>query len=65
MSLVDELRQHRQTSQAIWLQFLTAYDSKCNDLYVFFEGSTDSAYYMYARIAAQMAQTRQSTFLYL
>jgi len=46
MSLVDSLRQQRQTPQAIWLQFATAYNSKRNDLYVFFEGKTDSAYYM-------------------
>ena len=46
MSFVDELRQSRQTSQAIWIQFITAYDNKRNDLYVFFEGKSDSAYYL-------------------
>jgi len=46
MSLVNQFRQSRQISQAIWLQFITAYDSKRNDLYVFFEGKTDSAYYL-------------------
>jgi len=46
MSLVDTLRQHRQTPQALWLQFTTAYDSKRYRLYLFFEGKTDSAYYL-------------------
>lgn len=46
MSLVDNLRQQRQTPQALWLQFATAYDSKHYTLYIFFEGKTDSAYYL-------------------
>ncbi len=35
MSLVDNLRQQRQTPQAVWLQFTTAYDSKPYPLSVF------------------------------
>lgn len=46
MSLVDQLRQQRQTPQALWLQFITAYDSKRYNLYIFVEGKTDSAYYL-------------------
>jgi hypothetical protein len=46
MSLVDKLRQQRQTPRALWLQFATAYDSKRYTLYIFFEGKTDSAYYL-------------------
>jgi len=46
MNLVDNLRQQRQTPQALWLQFTTAYDSKRYTLYIFFEGKTDGAYYL-------------------
>ncbi|RKZ46100.1 MAG: hypothetical protein DRR16_20800 [Candidatus Parabeggiatoa sp. nov. 3] len=46
MSLVENLRQQRQTPQALWLQFTTAYDSKHYSLYLFFEGKTDSTYYL-------------------
>ena len=49
MNFTDKLRQYRQPSPAIWLEFITAYNSKrndLNDLYVFFEGNTDSAYYL-------------------
>jgi hypothetical protein len=46
MSLVDNLRQQRQTPQALWLQFITAYDDKRYTLYIFIEGKTDSAYYL-------------------
>ena len=46
MSLVDDLRQQRQKPQAIWLQFITAYENERYTLYIFFEGKTDGAYYL-------------------
>ena len=39
MSLVDKLRLEREKPQAIWLQFLSAYQNKSYSLYVFFEGN--------------------------
>src|ERR1700755_236267 len=46
MSLLDTLRNQRNTPPSIWLQFVNLYQPDKNNAYVFFEGNEDHAYYM-------------------
>jgi hypothetical protein len=46
MSYTDYLRQQRGVYSSVWLQFSHAYQTKAADLFVFFEGHEDLAFFM-------------------
>ncbi|MFE8600931.1 DUF4435 domain-containing protein [Archangium violaceum] len=46
MSRVESLRKQRETTAAVWLQFITSIRSDVRQLYVFFEAGEDRSFYM-------------------
>jgi hypothetical protein len=46
MSFLDELRASRSTSQSIWTQFVNSFRVGADDVYLFFEGKDDPAFYL-------------------
>lgn len=45
MGTLAEMREGRTTPQSVWMLFLGAYKEACLDLYLFFEGKRDFAFY--------------------
>jgi hypothetical protein len=46
MSFLDELRASRATPQSAWTQFATSFRESADDVYLFFEGKDDPAFYL-------------------